>query len=269
MIQKQFHFISGLPRSGSTVLGAILNQNPEVYVTPTSPMLDQLIENQNIWHNLQTVKANPIPVQLDNVTRGLIDAMWKHRPETVILDKNRGWGKNMPAAEILFGQKMKMVCVVRDLPSIMASWLVLLRNNPGSYMDIKLRENGLEVNDINRMEEMWENMVRDCFDAVACAVRDAKKQVLLVWYDDLVEKPEYELEKIGNFLRLPKYNYNINSITNESNDDDLSAWGLNGMHRIRGRLEKISKNPREILGEELYRKFQSIDDKFWYELNRE
>ena len=146
------HFISGLPRSGSTVLSALLNQNPEIYVTPTSCMLDQLIENQNIWHNLQTVKANPIPVQLDNITRELINAMWKHRSESIILDKNRGWGKNMPAAEVLFGKKMKMVCVVRDLPSIMASWLVLLKNNPGNYMDKLLGEKGLVINDINRME---------------------------------------------------------------------------------------------------------------------
>ena len=47
---KTYHFLAGLPRSGSTVLASILNQNPEVYVTPTSPMLDLLVKNQdNFW----------------------------------------------------------------------------------------------------------------------------------------------------------------------------------------------------------------------------
>jgi len=35
---KTFHFISGLPRSGSTLLSAILRQNPRFYAGMTSPV---------------------------------------------------------------------------------------------------------------------------------------------------------------------------------------------------------------------------------------
>src|SRR5215475_4066140 len=36
----RFHFISGLPRSGSTLLAAILNQNPRFRAGMTSPLAD-------------------------------------------------------------------------------------------------------------------------------------------------------------------------------------------------------------------------------------
>ena len=36
---KEFFFISGLPRSGSTLLSAILRQNPEFYADISSPVL--------------------------------------------------------------------------------------------------------------------------------------------------------------------------------------------------------------------------------------
>src|SRR5258707_489502 len=37
---RKFHFISGMPRSGSTLLAAILNQNPRFRAGMTSPLAD-------------------------------------------------------------------------------------------------------------------------------------------------------------------------------------------------------------------------------------
>src|SRR5690242_20666133 len=37
---RKFHFISGLPRAGSTLLAAILNQNPRFRAGMTSPLVD-------------------------------------------------------------------------------------------------------------------------------------------------------------------------------------------------------------------------------------
>ena len=33
----KIHFLSGLPRSGSTLLGALLRQNPRIHASMTSP----------------------------------------------------------------------------------------------------------------------------------------------------------------------------------------------------------------------------------------
>ena len=259
---KTFHFLSGLPRSGSTVLASILNQNPSVYVTPTSPMLDLLIENQNAWHKLPSVIANPFPEQLTNITRAMIESSWQHRPEPIIIDKNRGWGKNMPASTILFEKEIKMIAMTRDIPSIMASWLALFHKNPNTYMVEKLRNKGREYTDNNIMLEMWFDMVKDCVESLQQAKIDAANRILLVNYDELVNNPKTSLLSIESFLNLPKHEYDFDNIINDTNDDDVSAWGLNGMHSIRTKLNKTAKHPKDILGEELYNIFIEIGKQY-------
>ena len=46
---KRVYFLSGLPRSGSTLLANILAQHPEIYVTPTSGIVDMLVNVRNHW----------------------------------------------------------------------------------------------------------------------------------------------------------------------------------------------------------------------------
>ena len=48
-MKKQLHFLSGIPRSGSTVLAAILNQNPETHVSTTSGLVHALDGLANTW----------------------------------------------------------------------------------------------------------------------------------------------------------------------------------------------------------------------------
>ena len=38
LVEHEFHFISGLPRSGSTLLSAILGQNPRFHTGVTTPV---------------------------------------------------------------------------------------------------------------------------------------------------------------------------------------------------------------------------------------
>jgi sulfotransferase len=44
---QQLHFISGLPRSGSTLLAGILRQNPQFHAaisSPVTPMMNSALE---------------------------------------------------------------------------------------------------------------------------------------------------------------------------------------------------------------------------------
>jgi len=261
-MKKTYHFLSGLPRSGSTILASIFNQNPNVYVTPTSPLLDLLIENQNAWHNLPSVKANPFPKQLTNITKSIIDSAWEHRKESIIIDKNRGWGKNMPASKILFDQDIKVIATVRDLPSIMASWLTLIKNNPNNHIDQKIRQLGFVVTDDNRMAEMWFNMVKDCMESTVQLRKDAENRTLFVNYDELVVYPQKIISEIEQFLSLSHYEYDFMNITSYTNDDDLVAWGFEGMHKIRTELKKTAKHPREVLGDSLFNRFVDLDKQY-------
>ena len=258
-MKKKFYFMAGLPRSGSTLLASILNQHPDVYVTPTSPLLPLLIEVQNKWHTLNEVAANPNGEQLTNIVRSIISSTWEHRQESIIIDKNRGWGKNMPASSILFEGDIKVIATVRDLPSIMASWLTIINKNPNSHIQKEIQKRGYVPNDENIMAEMWFKMVKDCMESVVALKKTARERTLFVDYDDLMINPKGKLDEINSFLDLSEHSYDLNNITTESNDDDLFAWGLDGMHRIRANLGKTSKDPKEVLGKSLYERFIQLE----------
>ena len=256
---KTHHFLTGLPRSGSTVLAAILNQNPGVYVTPTSPMLNVSVAMQKAWRDDPTVKANYCEDQARNLTKAILPAYWQHRSEPIIIDKGRGWAKNMPTASALFGYPMKAISVERDLPSIMASWLTLLHKNPHNFAERNVVQKGFQPTDENLMAEMWFHMVQDCMEGKAQIRQDAPGQFIVINYDDLITDPEKEISRIEGFLGLPGWHYQFDNIVNATCDDDLIAWGLNGLHTIRPRLEKTARDPREILGDSLFERFIQLE----------
>ena len=259
---KTLHFLSGLPRSGSTVLSSILNQNPEVYVTPTSPMLNVAVKMQEEWRNDPTVKANYYEEQARNITKAILPAFWQHRPEPIIIDKGRGWSKNMLTANALFEKKIKVIVVERFLPSIMASWLTIIHKQKNCYLDQQIIQKGFAPTDENRMAEMWFNMVKDCMEGTCQIKKQVPDQIIILKYDDLIENPQLELSKIEEFLELPKHTYDFNNIQNDTVDDDLVAWGFDGLHTIRPKLENTSKNPKEVLGEMLYNRFVELEKQY-------
>lgn len=259
---KTFHFLSGLPRTGSTVLESLLNQNPEIYVTPTSPLLHLLNKNQEEFWKCPEVVANPVSDMLTNMSRGMIEGAWEHRPEPIIIDKHRGWGKNMPATTIVFGKEIKMIATIRDIPSIMASWLTLIRNQPNNFIKRTVIQKGFEPTEENMMAEMWFDHVLDCVESVAMARKTGSNRMLEIRYDDFVANPIKQVKRIEGFLELPSYEYDVNNIQNNNINNDIEAFGFHDMHKIRPKVEKIAVDPREILGDSLFKRFVDLEKEY-------
>lgn len=91
MDDRQFHFLSGLPRSGSTLTAALLRQNPRFHAGMSSPvasLFESLIGQVSAGTELSTmVDAD----QRARLLRGLFDSYYADRPEPVIFDTNRAW----------------------------------------------------------------------------------------------------------------------------------------------------------------------------------
>jgi len=51
------HFLSGLPRSGSTVLSSILNQHPQVHSTSTSGLIEIMGAVCTTWESSASTVA--------------------------------------------------------------------------------------------------------------------------------------------------------------------------------------------------------------------
>src|ERR1700722_4455870 len=113
-MRNWLHFISGLPRSGSTLLAALLRQNPRFAAGMSSPVYALF---RSMLH--ETSARNEAAVFIDDAIRkrlltGVFDAYYAETtPETVIFDTNRGWTTKLPALVELFADA-KVICCVRN-----------------------------------------------------------------------------------------------------------------------------------------------------------
>nr|QMP83628.1 MAG: hypothetical protein [Caudoviricetes sp.] len=265
MIEKQFYFMAGLPRSGSTVLGSILNQNNSLYATTTSPLLDLLFLNEIGWRKNPSVIANPFYEQVENMSEAVINGCWKHVEQNIIIDKHRAWGRNLGAIEQIFKKKPKLIITVRDIPSILASFMRLLResNQRPHFIDNILIDRNRFITDSARCDVLWEDFVKDTWISFKTAWDYDKSCLKLVDYDSLISDPESMMREVYEFLELDYYQHDYNKIENKSADDDLVAWGLEGLHTIRPKLEKTCKSSQEVLGDDIYKKYNDLNLEFW------
>ena len=123
-----YHFISGLPRSGSTLLAAILRQNPRFRAGMSSSLLPLVSSAMNVMAG--EGHALIPPQRREAVLQGLF-ASWAFDapPGGVVFDTNRMWTARLPALLALF-PGAKLVCTVRSVAAIMDSIERLMRAHP-------------------------------------------------------------------------------------------------------------------------------------------
>jgi sulfotransferase len=77
-MRAQLHFMSGVPRSGSTVLAAILNQNKQTHVSTTSGLVFALDGMANTWASTGLLRADEKnhKILVDSM-RGVIESFYE------------------------------------------------------------------------------------------------------------------------------------------------------------------------------------------------
>lgn len=243
---KRYHLFVGVPRTGSTLLATILNQHPEVYVASSTAMLEVICAAQKAWKDAPTMIAHPNPIQYRNMSVGLAESMWKHRSESIIIDRNREWANNLTMATEVFGDP-KIIITTRDLPSIMASWKRLY-----------LQEWEERLADV-QVETMWKMFVKDTADKVRRLKQEVPDNYIIVTYNNLIEDTKGQLKRIESFLKIPTYEYDLNNIQGEYQEKNIVLYGPEGLHRVKPTIEKQNTSPKDILGEALYEKYKELE----------
>ncbi len=126
---KNIYFLSGLPRSGSTVLAAILSQNPSIHATSTSNLLDTLVGTLRAWADSLTTKAQTDQKKeeekIQHVLNNICKTQYHDIDKPIILDKARGWADdtNMRTMSKVLGHKPKIIATVRNVEDCAASFV--------------------------------------------------------------------------------------------------------------------------------------------------
>lgn len=236
-MEKTLHFLSGIPRSGSTVLAAILNQNPITHVSTTSGLVHALDGLANTWHSAGLLNKNdPEQKKLAQTMRGMIDAFYKDISAPIVIDKSRGWpiSQIMSAMTQVLGKQPKIIATVRSVPDCAASFVRVVKPQ-------------------NLDEFMCSGQLMDHLRAAYLSLQEGYKfspeSFLFVEYEDLLAEPKAQLARIHAFLELPDFSYDFNNIDGSSvAEDDENLHGHAGMHDVKPKLEAQHKqNSKDLL----------------------
>jgi sulfotransferase len=252
------YFLSGLPRSGSTLLGSILNQNPEVYVSPTSPLLD-LLCFQNEALNKVKAQYTFQDIQAEAIYKTMPKAYYQHITKPHIIDKHRAWARNIHPAKIHISADPKVICTYRPIAEVVTSFIKLVEKDPDNFIDNALMQKRIPINNQTRAKELWDGYINDPWESLQIGLKNFKNHLLFVAYDDIINKPQDTLNNIYDFLQLNQYTHTFDGINNTCAESKDQAWGLKDLHVIRSKLEKTSNDPMEVIGKELCRYFSEFD----------
>jgi sulfotransferase len=256
----QYHFISGLPRSGSTLLSAILLQNPRFHAGMSSPV-------GTLFNGVlaQCSAGSEFGAVIDANTRrrllrGLFDSYYADKTATpLVFDTNRQWCARMPALHDLFPQS-KVIACVRNVAWIMDSLERLYRANP--FENTKLFGDDVERNTVySRCETLAQRnrLVGFSWAALKEAYYgEHADSLLIVDYDLLSQAPERVLRLVYDFIGEPWFEHDFNNLVYDAPEFD-QALGVSGLHKVQPKVRLQAR--RTILPPDLFQQYTELS--FW------
>jgi sulfotransferase len=263
-LTQSIHFISGLPRSGSTLLAALLRQNPAIHAgisSPLGPLLHATRNAMGAWTESSVLLTD---THRERILRALFDAYYADQQDKrVIIDTNRSWCARLPALKRLFPDA-KVICCVRSVAWISDSIERLTREH--AFHESRLFNNDSERATVfTRVDALTQNdrFVGFSWSALKEAVYGEYADcLLLVDFDLLTAAPGKVLDLIYDFIGEPRFDHDFNHVEFDAPDFDQHL-GLPGLHRVRAKVAPVRR--QSILPPDLFSRLDELS--FWRELS--
>jgi sulfotransferase len=257
---KEFFFISGLPRSGSTLLSAILRQNPEFYADISSPVHDLVMSTINTItesENNQLIDED----RRKHILKSLINSYYDNVEKPVVFDTNRSWTIKTSLLKELYPQT-KIICCVRDLPWILDSFERVIAKN--SLYNTRLTGDEAGHTVTTRCDALMdvkkEGQVVKPYYFLEEGLLLNPDMIMLVEYESLCKYPEGVMREIYDFIEKPYYEHDFKNVEYENELFDRSL-NMKTLHTVRKGVtwqERPSILPKSVWdkysGKEFWRK---------------
>ena len=256
---KNYYFISGLPRSGSTLLSAILKQNPEFYADIASPLQSIVTNTINFMTGCES-NLNINEERRKDIIFSLFDGYYSFLEKPVIFDSSRGWTKDTTLLQKLF-PNTKILCCVRDIVWIINSFEIINKKNP--FYTSTLVKQELSDNVFSRSDGMMDNnggIIAGSWISLQEGFAINPEMIYFVEYDNLCKNPENEMKNIYKFLEQPCYSHDFDNVEYSNHNFDMSC-NLKDLHTVRKKVEY--KEQKKVLPKEVWEKYESMNMEFW------
>lgn len=246
---KTIHYISGLPRTGSTLLCNILMQNSDFHATGTSGLPAIVEPLKNGWDEIglhSQLDYKESRLRQKNVMGSVIQGYYQHIEQDVIFDKSRAW----PAlAETLkwIQPDSKIIVTVRNVRQILESLEALYRKRLATGVPSQAKAANFGSMEARAQYYVGAGaLVGSAYEIVRDAVNRGNRDIMhFVRFEDLTTDPESTLKDIYKFLGHDYYKHDFNNVEQLIHEDDRQH-GFDELHDIRTKVKPVS--PRRALG---------------------
>jgi sulfotransferase len=259
MLEK-VHFISGLPRSGSTLLAAILRQNPAFRTDITGPvaalcgMMHQQIGGKGEFSVLFNEE------RCAHMLRGIFDLYYAQVPSgSVVFDTNRTWTSRAALLGALYPQS-RIICCVRDVGWILDSLERMRVKHPLRVSKIFTPHSGESL--YLRVDALM-NSESGLVGMAWCMLREAwfsesATRLIAIPYDVLVREPARTIRRLYRELGEPLYEHDFRNVGYEAPEYDENL-GMPGLHTVRPTVEYQLREP--VIPPDIFAKYAPTH--FW------
>lgn len=216
-------FLSGLPRTGSTLLTSILGQNPNIHTESDSALCQLMWDMQVSCENTEQIKNRlDIPEKLLSTLPNL----FYEGVNCNIIDKCRSWTlpSNLELIDKYITKTPKIIVMLRPIVDVVKSFVYIRKMN------------NWENPEMGVLDEDTEPIMRS-LNGVIHAKEINKGQFLFVEYDDLIRDTKRIISSIYEFCEYENYEHSFQNITN-FNLEKYNPSGLVGLHDIRPNISK-------------------------------
>ena len=249
------HFVAGLPRAGSTALMNLFAQNPRIAPAPISGLCTIFSGIFANWDKGDFHRELPNHEAKRRVLRAILD-FYHESERPVAIDKDRMWVVHFARLEEVLERPVKMIIPVRPIPEILTSFETLRRKDP---LELTGADDSMGPGSTIETRAQYFAGAGGPMGQAYNAMKDAVTQgyldrMLFVDYNKLMGAPKAQLKRIYDFLEEPNFEHDFANVDQIAKGDGR-VHGYSGLHDIRGEFKRTSKNPREVLGPDVYAQF--------------
>ena len=266
---QQLHYCLGLPRTASSLIMNILNENPRIFTTGSCCMpyfFDVCQQRSNEVSEFMALDKDVLDKSYINFLRqgmrGWFEAM---TDKPIVFSKSRIWSEFLPHT-VAIDPNSKYLVIVRDLRDIICSFESLIWKYPQVNYSVGDRFYHLPIE--QRIESY-------CTDTTSLLGRPLQflphmmevaqknpNSFFLCKHEHFNEQPRETLQMIYQWLGEPNFEHDFDNIPKPDYYEHDTVYRSLVSHKTRTKLEKLEPRWPKIMTEEQSR--EVIKNNRWY-----
>lgn len=253
--------IAGLPRSGSTLLSSILNQNPRFTANISDPLNDLIVHAVKAFSH-PGLSTQCTEEQKLHVLRSIVNSYYDFKDAEVAFNTSRLWTSDLPLMHKLFPEA-KVICCVREIGWIIDSFEKLYNKNPTLYSNEMYGSlsQDLRTDVFLRSDNFLDSknsMMRTYFSLKSAFYGDHSDKLLFVEYNDLATDTKNVMTRIYDFIDEPHFEHDFNNVESVHDEYDISVQ-VKGLHHTRKTVQPHIRHT--IIPPEIWERVKGME--FW------